>query len=213
MPLLSRPRWLPLVAAALLAGTAAACDDPYDVNATLEVVEDTLVLNSLSDASAPVTAPVVLDIGNQSNIYSAATRFPVARRLGADFYNNGAGFDVAIDVRGDSVLFMPPRRVASSLAAVRRVGLRSDAIAFDSARFAPGSGYVFDSVTVSAKKGQTVFIVSQHPVCSSYAELSRELYAKVGVFDIDPAAKTATLRVRVDPNCGFRSFLPGVPSR
>jgi hypothetical protein len=212
MPLLPRPRWYPLVAAALLAGTVAACDDPYEVNATVAVVEDTLALNSLSDLTAPVAAPIVVDIANQSTV-SASSRFPVARRLGADFYSNGAGFDVAIDVRGDSVLFMPPRRIASSLAAVRRVGLRSDTIPFDSARTAPRSGYVFDSVTVSAKKGGTVFIVSQHPVCASLAEASRELYAKVGVFDIDPVAKTAVLRVRVDPNCGFRSFLPGVPSR
>jgi hypothetical protein len=213
MPLLPRPRWFPLVAAALLAGTVAACDDPYDIKATLDVVEDTLVLNSIGDATAPVTAPVVLDIANQSNIYAAGSRFPTARRLGADFYNNGAGFDVAIDVRGDSVYFMPPRRVASSLAAVRRVGLRRDTIDFDSVRFAPGSGYVFDSVTVSAARGQTVFIVSQHPVCANFNEVSRELYAKVGVLDLDPVAKTATLRVRLDPNCGFRSFLPGVPSR
>lgn len=211
MSLIPRPRWYPLVAAALLAGTVAACDDPFEIRATLPVVEDTLVLNSVSDASAPPTAPVVLDVANQSNVFQASSRFPTARRLGADFYNNGAGFDVAIDVRGDSVLFLPPRRVATSLAVVRRVGLRRDTIAFDAARFAPGSGYVFDSVTVGAREGQTVFIVSQHPVCSG--EYQQEIYAKVGVMDVDPAARTATLRVRLDPNCGFRSFLPGVPSR
>lgn len=208
---LPRPRWYPLVAAVLLAGTVAACDDPYEVRATLDVVEDTLVLNSIGDLSAPPTAPVVLDIATQGNPFDATTRFPASRRLGADFYNNGAGFDVAIDVRGDSVLFLPPRRVASSLAVVRRVGLRRDTIPFDAARFAPSSGYVFDSVAVAAREGQTVFIVSQHPVCSR--EFSAELYAKVGVVDIDPATKTATLRVRLDPNCGFRSFLPGVPRR
>lgn len=211
MSLLPRPRWYSLAAAVLLAGTVAACDDPYEVRATLPVVEDTLVLNSIGDLSAPPTAPVVLDIATQANLFDATTRFPAARRLGADFYNNGAGFDIAIDVRGDSVVFLPPRRVASSLAVVRRVGLRRDTIAFDALRFAPGSGYVFDSVAVSAREGQTVFVVSQHPVCGR--EFSAELYAKVGVMDIDASAKTATLRVRLDPNCGFRSFLPGVPSR
>lgn len=212
MSFLPRPRWYPLAAAVLLAGTVAACDDPFEVRATLDVVEDTLVLNSIGDLSAPPTAPVVLDIASQGDVFSASSRLPAARRLGADFYSNGAGFDVAIDVRGDSVLFLPPRRVASALAVVRRVGLRRDTlVAFDSARFAPSSGYVFDSVTVAAREGETVFIVSQHPVCRN--EFSQELYAKVGVLDVDPAAKTATLRVRLDPNCGFRSFLPGVPGR
>jgi hypothetical protein len=211
MSLLPRSRWFPLAAAALLAGIVVACGDPYEVKARLDVVEDTLVVNSIGDASLPATAPVVLDIANQSNVFDPATRFPVARRLGSDFYNNGVGFDVAIDVQGDSVLFLPPRRIASSLASVRRVGLRSDTVAFDAARVAPGSGYVFDSVAVSAREGQTVFIVSQHPVCVN--EFSREIYAKVGVLDVDPAAKTATFRVRLDPNCGFRSFLPGVPTR
>lgn len=211
MSLLPRPRWSPLAAAMLLAAGVVACGDPYEVRARLEVVEDTLVLNSIGDLSAPPTAPVVLDIASQANLFDATTRIPAARRLGADFYNNGVGFDVAIDVQGDSVVFMPPRRVASSLAAVRRVGLRRDTIAFDAAPIAPRSGYVFDSVSVAARQGQTVFIVSQHPVCGR--EFSRELYAKVGVLDIDPASKTATVRVRLDPNCGFRSFLPGVPSR
>lgn len=208
---LPRPRWYLLVAAALLAGTVTACDDPFEIKATLDVVEDTLVLNSVADASAPATAPVVLDVASQSNVFDASTRFPEARRLGSDFYSNGVGFDVAIDVRGDSVHFLPPRRVASSLAVVRRVGLRRDTVDFDAARVAPGSGYVFDSVTVAAAEGETVFIVSQHPVCANEYQL--EIYAKVGVLDIDPVAKTARVRVRTDPNCGFRSFLPGVPRR
>ena len=211
MPLLPRPRWYPLVVAALLAGTVAACDDPFEIRASLDVVEDTLVLNSIGDPAVPATAPVVLDVASQSNVFRVDTRFPAARRLGADFYSNGAGFDVAIDVQGDSVLFLPPRRVATSLAVVRRVGLRRDTIDFDAARFAPSSGYVFDSVTVSAREGETVFIVSQHPVCAQ--EYQQEIYAKVGIMDVDPAARTATLRVRLDPNCGFRSFLPGVPGR
>jgi hypothetical protein len=212
MPLLPRSRWSPLAIAALLAGTVVACDDPFRVRATTEVVEDTLVVNSVSDQSAPIAAPVAIDIGDQPNLFDVGTRGPSVRRLGAEFYSIGAGFDVAFDVRGDSLVFLPPRRLTTALTTVRRVGLRKDTLlAFDDATVAPGSGYVFDTVSVGAREGDVVYVVSQHPVCAS--DYSAELYAKIGIVDIDPAAKTATLRVRVDPNCGFRSFLSGVPSR
>ena len=211
MPLLPRSRWIPLTVALLLAGGIVACSDPFRLKATLDVVEDTLVFNSVGDVSAPSTAAVVLDIANQPS-FDPASRMPAARRLGADFYTNGLGFDVALDVRGDSLVFLPPRKLTTSLGSVRRVGLRVDtSTAFDDALSAPGNGYVFDTVSVGAHEGNTVFIVSRHPVCAN--EINTEIYAKVGVLDIDPVAKTATLRVRLDPNCGFRSFLSGVPKR
>ena len=211
MPLLPRSRWIPLTVALLLAGGIVACSDPFRIKASLDVVEDTLVFNSVSDASAPSTAPVVLDIADQPS-FDPSSRKPVARRLGADFSSRGLGFDVALDVQGDSLVFLPPRKLTTSLGSVRRVGLRVDpSITFDAALSAPSKGYVFDTVSVGAREGNTVFIVSRHPVCAN--EFNTEIYAKVGVLDIDPVAKTATLRVRLDPNCGFRSFLPGVPSR
>jgi hypothetical protein len=163
------------------------------------------------DAAAPPTAAVVLDIADQPNVFAVASRRPVARRVGPEFYGVGAGFDVAIDVGGDSVRFLPPRLLASSLSNVRRVGLRRDTAAFESVPLAPNRGYVFDTVAVTARVGQTVYIVSQHPACAG--EYNAEMYAKVGVMALDAAARTATLRVRLNPNCGFRSFLPGVPSR
>lgn len=211
MPLLPRSRWYPIVAAVLIGATAAACDDPFSVDATTEVVEDTFVVNSVSDASVPPAAPVALDMADQSNLFDIGTRVPATRRLGSEFYAIGAGFDVAVDVRGDSVVFLPPRLLTTALTTVRRVGLRRDTTAFENARIAPGSGYVFDTVSVGARPGNTVFVVTQHPVCTS--DYSLELYAKIGVVAIDPVARTATLRVRVDPNCGFRSFLDGIPSR
>jgi hypothetical protein len=211
MSLLPRSRWSPLAAAALLGVALVACGDPFEVRATIATLEDTLVVNSVGDASAPIAAPMSIDIADQPNLFDAGSRRPVARRLGPEFYDIGGGFDTAIDVQGDSVVFLPPRLLTTALSTVRRVGLRRDTVAFDSIRVAPGAGYVFDTVRVAARVGQTVTIVSRHPVCAR--EISAELYAKVGVIAIDPAARTATLRVRLDPNCGFRSFLPGVPRR
>lgn len=209
MPLLPRPRWFPLAAAALLAAGVVACSDPYQVKARLDVVEDTLVFHSVSDASAPLGTAAVLDIAGARDTLARA---PLARPLSSEFYATGAGFDVAIDVKGDSVTFLPPRTVSNSLTTVRRIGLRKEpTLAFDAITVAPSKGYQFDSVAVSARVGDVVYVVSQHPLCTY--EYSQELYAKVGVLAIDPAARTATMRVRLDPNCGFRSFLAGVPKR
>ena len=210
MPLQPRPRWLP-VAAVLLVAAVAACDDPFRVRASLPVVEDTLVVNSIGDPTAALAAAVALDVADQSNLFDASTRRPVARRLGPEFFAIGAGFDVGIDVQGDSVVFLPPRLLTTGLTSVRRIGLRREASPFENITVAPARGYVFDTVSVAAREGQTVTLVSQHPVCGS--EVYGEIYAKIGVLDVDPAAKTATLRVRLDPNCGFRSFLDGVPTR
>lgn len=206
MPLSPRPRWLPFLSVGLAAAAGlAACSDPYEVKASLDTVEDTFVVASLNDTLASPSALVAVDIAQQS--YTSAgrlQRMPVATRVGNDF-----NFDVAVDVRGDTAVFYPTRMVATALASVHRVGLQKSTTAFEAITAAPNGGYVFDTVAVAARVGETVIVASLHPVCST--EYNRELFAKIGVMAVDPALKQATLRVRLDPNCGFRSFLAGVP--
>ena len=203
MSLSSRVRCLLLLAATTI---FAACEDPYEIRARLAVVEDTLTIASLTDTLAAPTALVALNIAQTTGIddEGLAIRRPVGTRL-----TLGLIFDVALIVGGDSVVFLPPRMVVSTLGSTHRVGLRVDTVAFESIRRALGSGYAFDSVAVTAREGDVVSIASQHPQCRQ--EFSPELYAKVEVLDIDAVSKQAVLRVRVDPNCGFRSFADGVP--
>lgn len=203
-----RSRRLSLLSfAAVLALGVVACDDPYEVRARLGTVEDTLVVNAISDTAASATAPVAVNLAGRA-INSDTPRSPATRRLTAAF-----DFDFAVDVEGDEAVILPPRLVATSVFGVRRVGLREDSTSdFEAIRSAPATGYQFDTVAVRLRVGETAIIVAQNPVCNPQAgEVYSELYAKIGLLAIDPVAKTATLRIRLDPNCGFRSFLPGVP--
>ena len=204
MSLSPRSRWLVLLATTAL----AACDDPYEIKARLAVNEDTLVVASVTDTLAAPSAPVAIDVARLTAIDEAGlpVRVPVATRLAL-----GIEFDVAVAVAGDSVVFLPPRLVLSPLASTHRVGLRRDTIPFENIRSAAGRGYVFDTVAVVARAGETVTVATQHPNCLRGREFSPEIYAKIGVMAVDPARREATLRVRVDPNCGFRSFADGVP--
>jgi hypothetical protein len=201
------PRSRCLVALAAITALAA-CDDPYEIKARLAVTEDTLVVASLTDTLAPPSARVAIDVARLVGFDEAGLpiRAPVATRLAL-----GIEFDVAVAVDGDSVFFLPPQLVVSSLGSTHRVGLRRDSVPFESIRSAAGRGYVFDTVAVSAREGHTVTVATQHPNCIRGREFSPEIYAKIGVIDVDAERREATLRVRVDPNCGFRSFADGVP--
>src|SRR5688572_8758856 len=174
MSLLPRSRWLVLLATTLL----AACDDPFEVRARLAVNEDTLTLSSVTDTFAAPSVPVAIDTARLTGFDEEGLplRTPVATRLAL-----GIEFDVAVAVEGDSVMFLPPRMVVSSLGPSHRVGLRLDSIPFENIRSAAGRGYVFDTVAVTAREGQTVTVASQHPNCIRGQEFSPELYAKIGV--------------------------------
>ncbi len=201
-----RARWRLAFVALTTIAALAACEDPFEIRARLAVNEDTLRLASITDTLAAPSAPVAIDVARLTGFDDATLpiREPVATRLAL-----GLEFDVALAVDGDSVVFLPPRLVLSSLGSTHRVGLRRETTPFESIRAAPGRRYVFDTVAVVARKGETVIVATQHPNC--FQEFSPELYAKIGVLDIDPVRREATVRVRVDPNCGFRSFLDGVP--
>ena len=58
---------------------------------------------------------------------------------------------------------------------------------------------------------QVVAIQAQTSQCS--LELSPYNYSKLVVDSVLPAIRAIYFRIGSDPNCGFRSFLPGVPSR
>ena len=202
---LSRGRALTLGAAFLIAALAACGSDPFAVTARLDVLEDTLTVHAINDESAAPELPVALDISTQR----FGTLGELIREPRAEPISNAYDFDVAFDVRGDTAILLTPRRVASPFGFTRRVGVLAPTATFEALTRAPGSGYLFDTVAVKLREGGTAVVVSAHPDCAS--EVHQELYAKVGILDVDPVAKTVTFRVRLDPNCGFRSFLPGVP--
>jgi hypothetical protein len=88
-----------------------------------------------------------------------------------------------------------------------RVGFRTVTTAFDSLRRAPTGGFTFDSAFV-VTVGQTVAVESQTGGCAPTAPLR----AKLVVDSVSRATNSIFLRVLTNPNCGFRSLLPGRPT-
>ena len=178
--------------AGFVAGVAlivAGCDDPTGFEATAPVATDTLSIFAIS--GTPPSYPSALDLLNVR-----PTRVEA-----------GMQFDVAFDIdeEGNAVIY--PASLVST-AAPYRVGVRDTAIAFVDLARAPGGTYPFDEPVV-LEPGEVAIVETQTPICQ-YA-LSPFFYSKIVVDSIDVDLRQLYLRVTIDPNCGFRSFLEGIP--
>jgi len=189
-------RPLPKIAAlvtATLAVTAIACGDLTGVPASLQTISDSGLVYAIN--GAPPNAPTSL------HFYSG-------QRLAADanFF-----FDVAFDIDGaGNVVILPQRAVASGLAATHSVGLQKSDSSFASIELAPRSGYRADTSLVTTA-GVVVLAQSNDANVCSFSLTGSTIYAKLVVTSVDRLARTLNIRYTVDPNCGFRSFKPGVP--
>lgn len=185
-------------ALAMLAGAAflTACDDPALLRATLPTVEDGYVVFALTGTPAAYPSGI--------NTYVRA-----AVRV-----DGNANFDVAfdIDAQGKAVIY-PVQKIVSSLSSTRTAGLRKVAGSFEDLTIAP-TGKFADS-TIVASQGD-VFVVqsvrnSGGDVCQF--DISPYIYSKMRVDSIAVDSRTIFLRAVLDPNCGFRSFESGIPTR
>jgi len=174
----------------------AACRDPIELQATEEVFTDTLTVYALS--GTPPGYPNALSL-------PARQLVPVT---------GFGGFDVAFDIDDSNrVLIHPARRVVSFGQLVPQVGLQIVPGTFESVTAAPVSGYKVDS-TVVASAGDVIVLEAVHngegDICSF--ALSPNLYAKISIDTIFAATRTIKFRFAYNPNCGYRSFGPGIPA-
>lgn len=205
-----RPRLLGPAVLALALAAGSACSDPLRVKASLENVTDTLVVYALSDtATARRDFPTSLATGTVVvDAFGAVVGRPTLLPTGGD-----ASFDVAFDVDAERrVVIYPQRRIIVG-PATRTVGLQVVGTPFESLGEAPKSGYTFDSVAVTVTPGQTVAIQAQTATCSTTSNFSPYTFSKLVVDSVSATEPAIHFRVVVDPNCGFRSFSSGVPSR
>lgn len=189
----------PLLAAAALVATFAACDDPYALDAQFEVVADTIVLYGINDA--PIGAPTAY--------YLLGAR---SRQAGV-VANSSFGFDVAIAiVDAGQVRLITPRGLVGVVPDPQfpphRVGLLRVDTAFNALTSAPDRGYAYDSV-LTVTPGQTVAIQSANPAACPLVFYGTSWYAKLVVDSIRTGPARAFIRVTTDPNCDFRSLVPG----
>jgi hypothetical protein len=125
-----------------------------------------------------------------------------------------AGFDVAFDIdpTGKPVIY-PVKLIVSSPGGTRAVGMQRVSGLFDSVKVAPKTGYQTDSSFVLGL-GEVVAIESPHNASGDLCgfAISPNIYAKFAVDSVNLNTRTLFVRMGVDPNCGFRSFVEGIPT-
>lgn len=189
----------PRVAALALAAAAvigiAACGDFTGVPASLSTVSDSGTVYAVN--GAPLGAPTAL------HAYSG-TLLPAD----ADFI-----FDVAFDIGPNpgEVVILPQRAIATALATTHTVSLATVADSFEAVGAVP-SGLKFRADTaMTIKRNQVVIVQVTDPTACSFSITGTTLYAKVVIKSINRDTKQMAIKYTSDPNCGFRSFAPGIP--
>jgi hypothetical protein len=133
-------------------------------------------------------------------------------------------FDIAFDLTADGLpIVYPIRLVTQALGAPHQVGLQLTSLYFDANGCPVGAdtttcwihistphNYQFDSA-YTLTVGQVLLIASQSPTCSGFNDPT--LYGKLVFDSIHVATHQMFARTVVDPNCGYVSFEPGLPSQ
>ncbi|HEY9230448.1 MAG TPA: hypothetical protein VIP11_27600 [Gemmatimonadaceae bacterium] len=181
------------IAAVAVLALAGACGDLTGVPASLSTLTDSGTVFALN--GAPANAPTALHLFSGTRLAADASFF----------------FDIAfdIDATGNPVI-LPQRVVASGLASTHSVGLQHVATEFSQLAEAPKNGFRADTALVTAV-GRTVVIQSQDINACSISVTGTTIVAKLVVLSVDRDARKMSIQYTVDPNCGFLSFLPGVP--
>ena len=184
-------RRIALMAVATSAIGVAACDDPFAPRATTSVRTDSFIVYSAT--KTPVNLPAAFNI-----------IFFTPLRLEPTY-----GFDLVFDIDDNNqVVLIPVTLVGGAVTSGRRIGLQQITGAYDEVTRAPTAGYKYDSTLTLGVDGAALVEV-QTDACQFQS--SQLVYAKLQIKAIDPVARTIVFRITYDPNCGFRSFLPGVP--
>lgn len=183
-----------VVAAPLL---LAGCGDYNPFAATLPTSATTITVFSLT--GTPPAYPSGLNTYGQ-----------VATRV-----DGNANFDIAFDINSDGkAVLYPVKLIVSSIGGDRIVGLRKVTGTFDEVVSAPTGTYQPDSAVV-ASVGDVVVVEANHAssgdVC--YLNVSPNIYSKISVDSVNVEAHTIVMRTVLDPNCGFRSFATGIPTK
>ena len=188
---------LPALIVAVGAVVALNGCDSTSIKAQFENVDTTATVFALN--GTPSTFPSALLFRNgKSN--------PV--RVDASF-----SFDVAFDLdTAGSVRVYTPRALASQFVSARTVGLKQDSTPFVNVRFAPTTGYKFDSSMV-VPVGRTVLVDVIEQSCSQFSILGQHIYAKFVIDSTKTSTRTLYVHFLANLNCGFVSLGEGVPDK
>lgn len=185
---------------AAVAFGASACDNPNATNNLVSVIADTLTVYALTGTPPSYPAAFLASSG-------AVTR--------ADGSFN---FDVAFDIDPSNHVVIYPQKLVGVPCVVgalncggalgaKPVGLQRITVAFDSLQRAPASGYQFDSTyTLTPGQGLVMQVQSSSECPLSFSTI---MYSKFMIDSIDTGRRAVFFRSVNNPNCGYRSLVPG----
>jgi len=185
--------------AAVVSGVSA-CDNPNTTTTLISVIADTLQVFALTGTPPSYPAAFLASSG-------AVTR--------ADGNFN---FDVAFDINASNEVIVYPQKLVGvpcvagavncgGAAGGKPVGLQRITVAFDSLERAPTAGYQFDSTFVLTPGQGLVMQVQSSSECP--LSFSTVMYSKFVIDSIDTGRRSIYFRSVNDPNCGYRSLVPG----
>lgn len=195
-PVRRRASFVGTVLALAAAGVfASACGEVDGLEPTSETQFDTLSVFPLTGSSQ--VTPTALN-----------TPFGLVTPVGPS-----ANFDVAFDLDAQRrVVIYPVKLIVQPLTGVNEVGLLKVSGTFEALDRAPTAEYETDEPLV-ASVGEVVAIEARRnrasDVCSF--SISPNVYSKLVVDSVSTGTNTIWFRLVANPNCGFRSFAPGLP--
>jgi hypothetical protein len=182
-----------LAAAVAAVVSTTACGESTRIRAQNEVFSDTVIAWAIN--GTPPELPSALSVAEG-----------VVKRAEGDL-----SFELAFDLDEQGhVVLIPVRLVGVPSIAPGRVGFQLSTAPFEQVERAPSAGYQHDSLFV-APIGETVIVESESRVCIT--SLSPRLYSKLVVDSVRAVPREIYFRFTVDPNCGFRSLIPGTIPR
>ena len=173
-----------------------ACGNPQGIIARLPTVQDVYTVFALS--GTPASSPSGINTFIRSTVR----------------VDGNANFDVAFDLDATGkVLVYPVQKVVSSISSSRIVGLKKVAGTFATVTSAPTGTYL-DS-TVVASKGDVIVLQSVRNGANDACQfdISPYIYSKLLIDSIAVSTRTIVVQAVLDPNCGFRSFETGIPTK
>jgi hypothetical protein len=178
------------VAAAAAFLAAAACGEDVNLPDPVFANEvDTATLFALHNT--PIGEPSAYDIVDAVRVRTDLT----------------PAFDFAFELDPSGNAFLTP---ATVLGVPSEAGILVSALSFDAIETAPLEDYVTDS-PVSVTVG-TNFVGRSRSSDLSCDLGSLPRYGKFHVLEVDTEARTMTLELLVDRNCGYRGLQPGLPT-
>lgn len=172
-----------------------------------------LSLAACSNATLPNAATIEVDTVTLASL----TGTPISEPSGYDLFtkllvrtDNTSSFDFAYnveDAKGRNV-FLPLAALGLGSTTTLNPGFIQSTDAFDAITEAPSNGYVtLDTIPLSV--GQVMLARSRLLTCNG---LSVPVYAKLQVLSFDATARSVTIQIVANNNCGYHSLVPGTPT-